>query len=59
MELAIYGNATYIIPKENWEVLSQKTKQELIDSRVVVDKIIHIEKWKNTIRKTFDKLDIK
>ena len=25
LESAIYGNATYIIPKENWEMLSQKT----------------------------------
>lgn len=59
LESAIYGNATYIIPKENLEALSQKTKRELIDSRIVVDKIIHTKKWKNTIRKSFDTLGIK
>ena len=26
LESAFYGNATYIIPKDNWEELSQKTK---------------------------------
>lgn len=39
LESAIYGNATYIIPKENWEVLSQKTKQELINERLVIEKL--------------------
>lgn len=58
LESAIYGNATYIIPKQNWEILSQKTKQELTDERVVVEKIIHTEKWKNTIRRSLDKLQI-
>lgn len=59
LESAIYGNATYIIPKENWEILSQRTKQELIDSRVVVSKIIHTEKWENILHGTFDRLGIK
>lgn len=58
LESAIYGNATYIIPKENWEILSQKTKQELIDEKVVVEKIIHTEKWENTIRRSLNRLKI-
>lgn len=58
LESAVYGNATYIIPKENWEVLSQKTKQELIDDNVVVQRINHTEKWKKTIRESFDRLKI-
>lgn len=33
LESAFYGNATYIIPKDNWEELSQKTKRELFDEK--------------------------
>lgn len=57
LESAKYGNATYIIPKENWETLSQKTKRELTDQKVVIEKIIHTESWGNTIRKTLQKLE--
>lgn len=46
LESAKYGNATYFIPKENWEILSQKTKQELLDDNKVVKKLIHNQKWK-------------
>lgn len=41
LESALYGNATYIIPKENWEVLSQKMKKELLDEKIVIEKVIH------------------
>jgi len=58
LESAVYGNATYIIPKENWEVLSQKTKQDLTHDNVVVEKIRHTEKWEKTIRESFDRLKI-
>jgi len=57
LESAKYGNATYIIPKENWEILSQKTKQELIDQKVVVEKIIHTKVWGRTISKSLQKLE--
>lgn len=57
LESAIYGNATYIIPKEEWEVLSQKTKQELIDEKFVIEKIIHRESWYANIRKIMRKLE--
>ena len=33
LESAFYGNATYIIPKNNREELSQKTKRELFDEK--------------------------
>ncbi|SET49426.1 hypothetical protein SAMN04487772_12522 [[Clostridium] polysaccharolyticum] len=49
LESAVYGNATYIIPKENWEILSQKTKKELLDENKVVDKIDHTAKWKQNV----------
>ncbi len=59
LESAFYGNATYIIPKDNWEKLSQKTKKELIDEKSIVSKIDHNSKWEQNIEKIFEKLDIK
>lgn len=57
LESAIYGNATYIIPKEDWEVLSQKSKQELFDENAVIEKIIHTEMWKRKLNATLKRLD--
>lgn len=57
LESAIYGNATYIIPKDNWEFLSQKTKKELLDNKQVINKIIHNEKWGREIRQVLRKLE--
>lgn len=53
LESAIYGNATYIIPKENWEILSQKTKKELFDENKVIGKIDHTAKWKQNVSDKF------
>ncbi len=58
LESAFYGNATYIIPKENWEELSQKTKRELLDGKRLLGKIDHTEKWKQNVENTFKKLGI-
>lgn len=57
LESAVYGNATYIIPKENWDTLSQRTKQELLDENLVVEKIVHTANWKYVIRKIIRKLE--
>lgn len=56
LESAIYGNATYIIPEENWEILSQKTKKELFDEGYVIKKIDHTKSWEDTIRTIFASL---
>lgn len=58
LESAFYGNATYIIPKDNWEELSQRTKRELFDEKKVVAKIDHTEKWKQNVAGIFKKLGI-
>lgn len=58
LESAFYGNATYIIPKDNWEELSQKTKKELFNEKKVVEKIDHTEKWKQNVAEIFKKLGI-
>lgn len=49
LESAVYGNATYIIPKENWEILSQRTKKELFDEKKIVGKFDHTEQWEKNI----------
>ncbi len=58
LESAVYGNATYIIEKENWEIMSQKTKKELLDNKCVISKLIHTKEWINNINKIFVKLGI-
>lgn len=50
LESAIYGNATYIVPADNWEVSSQKTKKELFDEKCIMAKIIHTEHWEKNLR---------
>lgn len=57
LESALYGNATYIIPKENWEVLSQKMKKELLDEKIVIEKVIHSKNWKSNIRSIIRRLE--
>lgn len=58
LESAVYGNATYIIPKENWEILSQKTKKELFNAEKVIAKLDHTEKWQKNITSMFNELGI-
>lgn len=58
LESAVYGNATYIIPKEDWEILSQKTKKELFNEDKVIAKLDHTEKWQQNIKGMFNKLGI-
>ncbi len=57
LESAFYGNATYVIQKENWEILSQKTKGELLDANEVVEKINHTEKWFDNMKKLINTLE--
>lgn len=58
LESAFYGNATYIILKDNWEEMSQKTKKELIDEKQLIGKIDHTEKWKQNVAVMFKELGI-
>lgn len=50
-ESAKYGNATYIVPNDDWTLLSQMTKKELFDNEFVLAKIIHNADWKQNVRK--------
>ena len=44
--------------KDNWEVMSQKTKKELIDEKVLIAKLEHNQNWKRNIAGVFKKLGI-
>lgn len=57
LECAKYGNATYFIPKENWEQLSQKTKQQLTDENKVISKLIHNAKWSENFKQVMKTLE--
>lgn len=57
LESAIYGNATYIIAKENWEELSQKTKGELTQNNLIKEKIVHRENWYEEFSLAMQKLE--
>lgn len=57
-ESAFYGNATYIIQKNNWEEMSQKTKKELNDEKRIIGKIDHTKNWKKNIANMFKNLEI-
>lgn len=53
-ESPIYGNATYIVPKENWKELSRMSKKELFDNNFVIKKIIHDKDWERNIKSTIN-----
>ena len=57
-ESAKYGNATYIVLRDDWEILSQKTKKELFEEGKVENKIIHNSKWSQNITEVFKGYDI-
>lgn len=44
-------NATYIFDYEKWDVLSQKSKTEILDNNLAKDRIIHNESWLEKIKK--------
>ena len=56
-ECGFYGNATYVVGSANWEELSKKTKKELVESKDVLDKLIHNEKWFENISEIFAKYE--
>lgn len=49
LESPIYGNATYVIKKDNWETLSKMTKTELINSGELLSRVEHNKEWINNI----------
>lgn len=44
-----YGNATYIL-YENWEILSHKSRTEILNSDSRYDRIIHNKEWEKALK---------
>lgn len=59
LENAIYGNATYVVPKDNWEELSQMSKRDLLSTNKVIDKIDHKSEWTLKIKNLMNLLEKK
>lgn len=51
LENAVYGNATYVVPKNDWKPLSQLSKNELLATKKVIDKITHNSDWLNKLKR--------
>lgn len=50
LECAEYANATYIVPKDEWETLSKLTKYELFNTHLLIERIPHNTKWELKIK---------
>lgn len=50
LENAIYGNATYVIPKSEWKELSQMSKNDLLATNKVIDKLNHNSEWDSKLK---------
>ena len=55
LESALYGNAIYVF-NEDWEKLSQKTKAEIINNQLQIERITHNGERKDWIKKLKDLL---
>ncbi len=49
LESPIYGNATYIVPKDRWEELSKMSKKDVLNDPDIIDKYNHDTGWLNKI----------
>lgn len=54
LENIIYGNATYILSKANWEEISQMSKQDVLQKKLYEKKIIHNSSWLFEINRLFN-----
>lgn len=54
LESVRYGNASYVIPNDNWEALSKMTKQELLSKSLVTAREIHSIQWFERIKKLLE-----
>lgn len=57
LESGAYGNATYIIAKNEWKSLSKLSKNDLSKTNKILEKIIHNEKWEQEIKSLIKKFE--
>lgn len=48
LESMYYGNATYVFG-DSWEILSKRTKAEILNQHLQKDRIVHIKGWKQKV----------
>ena len=52
LECVHFGNATYVFG-DDWEILSQMTKAEILNSDLQQDRLIHRENWDRSLAGLF------
>lgn len=57
LENGFYGNATYVVPKDKWKELSQLSKQEVLSTTDVIDKVNHTSEWFGKIQILMNKYE--
>lgn len=57
LENGFYGNATYVVPKNKWKELSQLSKQEVLSTTDVIDKVNHTSEWFEKIQILMNKYE--
>ena len=53
LESILYGNATYVLG-EDWEKISKLTKAEILSDNLHIERIVHLRRWFEKIRKLLD-----
>lgn len=51
LECPQVNNATYVLPMESWEVVSQMTKAQILDSKSHKARIVHTRGWFDALNK--------
>lgn len=57
LENGFYGNATYIVPKSKWKELSQLSKQEVLSTNCLIEKVNHTADWLTRINQLMNKIE--
>lgn len=55
LESSFYGNATYIITKDDWEKLSTMTKEQLLYNPNLIERVVHDSKWRQKFINIYNK----
>lgn len=48
------NNATYVLPLESWEAVSQMTKAQILDSNAHKARIVHTRSWFDALSDALD-----
>jgi len=54
LECPQVNNATYVLSMESWEIVSQMTKAQILDSKSHKERIVHTRTWFSALNKVLD-----